>query len=71
MIAAKESFDKLTDFIVGAIRDHEASDLYKTAVDAELYARQQNVTINRYRKLLYTITGEAVPDNFTANHKCA
>ncbi|MBO5969501.1 MAG: phage portal protein [Clostridia bacterium] len=44
---------------------------YKIAADAELYATGKNATIMKYRKLLYTLTGEAIPDNFSANHKCA
>lgn len=59
------------DFVLSAIQDHKASEAYKIASDAVEYAQQRNVTISRYRKLLYTITGEAVPDNYSANHKCA
>lgn len=39
------------------------------AVLADEYVRQQNRTIIRYRKLLYTMSGEAVPDNYSANYK--
>lgn len=59
------------EFVLSAIQDHKASEAYKIASDAEEYAQQRNVTISRYRKLLYTITGAAVPDNYSANHKCA
>ena len=45
--------------------------MYKIAFDAEEYDRQRNVTIMSYQKLLYTISGQAVPDNYTANHKVA
>lgn len=43
--------------------------MYQIAVDAEEYDRQRNVTIMRYQKLLYTLDGRAVPDNFSANYK--
>lgn len=56
-------------FIQTAISQHKASTQYKFAKDAERYARGQNATIMRYQKLLYTISGKAVPDNFSANHK--
>lgn len=56
-------------FILEAIREHKESDMYRIAFDAEEYDRRRNVTILRYKKLLYTLTGEAVPDRFTANHK--
>ena len=59
------------DFIISAIADHKATPEYKIAQDAEMYMKTLNPTIMEYKKLLYTITGEAVPDNFSANHKCA
>lgn len=58
-------------FIFGAIADYSGSDTYKWAVEGDAYSRQLNTTIMRYQKLLYTMSGKAVPDNFTANHKCA
>ena len=59
------------DFVRQVIIQHKASDLYRTAEIADEYDRQQNRTIMEYRHLLYTMTGEAVPDNFSANHKTA
>ena len=58
------------DFVLTAIREHKASEQYKTARDAELYASGKNATIMNYQKLLYTLSGKAVPDNYSANHKC-
>lgn len=58
-------------FIRAAINEHKASEMYKIAYDAELYDRQLNVTIMSYQKLLYTMSGKAVPDNYSANHKVA
>ena len=58
-------------FVLEAIREHKASKMYLIAFDAEEYDRQRNVTIMRYQKLLYTLSGQAVPDNFTANYKLA
>lgn len=57
------------EFVRMAINDHRSSDLFKTARDADLYDKQQNVTISNFRKLLYTIRGEVVPDNYSANFK--
>lgn len=57
------------NFILSAISDYKLSDMYKDAVTAYDYFRRRNTTINEYRKLLYTISGEAVPDNFSANYK--
>lgn len=56
-------------FIMEAIREHKCSEMYQTAVDAEQYDRKRNVTIMKYQKLLYTLSGKAVPDNYSANYK--
>ena len=58
-------------FILRAINEHKTTDMYKIALDAEDYMRTQNTTIMNYRKILYTMSGQAVPDNFSANYKCA
>lgn len=58
-----------TAFILSAISEYKASDMYKTAAIAYDYFRRRNVTISEYQKLLYTMSGEAVPDNFSANYK--
>lgn len=71
LIAVGNNEKMRMDFIVSAISEHKASELYRTAQDAELYMKTKNPTIMAYKKLLYKITGEAVPDNFSANHKCA
>lgn len=59
----------LVNFILSAIGDYKSSDAYRDAVVAYDYFRKRNVTISEYRKLLYTMSGEAVPDNYSANYK--
>lgn len=59
------------NFVLSAIQEHKQSEQYKIAKDAEQYASGRNATIMNYQKLLYTLSGKAVPDNYTANHKCA
>lgn len=62
--------DKLrTEFVRKVINAHKNSDEYETALIAETYDKKQNKTIIEYRKLLYTLAGEAVPDNYSANYK--
>lgn len=58
-------------FIRAAIDEHKSSAEYRIAFDAEEYDRQRNVTICRYQKFLYTLSGQAVPDNYSANYKLA
>lgn len=56
-------------FVKNAIDQYKATELYETARIAEAYNRHQNVTINEFKKLLYTITGKAIPDNYSPNFK--
>lgn len=57
------------DFVLRVINEHKSSPIYKEAVNAENYYKRRNTTIVEYQKLLYTISGESVPDNFSANYK--
>ena len=59
------------DFIQTAIEQHKASKLYRDALDADAYNRHRNVTIEKFQKVLYTMTGKAVPDVWSANFKLA
>lgn len=61
--------DSLYTFILNAIADHKGSLLFKEATTAYEYFKRRNVTITQYQKLLYTLSGEAVPDNYSANYK--
>lgn len=56
-------------FLIDAISTFKASSKYATAVEAEEYATGKNPLISKYQKFLYTISGQQVPDNYTANHK--
>lgn len=57
------------EFVLAAIIEHKRSDLYTEAHTAYEYYCRRNTTISQYQKLLYTMSGEAVPDNFSANFK--
>ena len=71
LLAVGENEKQRMEFVLDAILEHKASEAYRIAKDAELYASGRNATIMNYQKLLYTLTGKAVPDNYSANHKCA
>lgn len=58
-------------FVQTIISQHKSSDLYYMAKLADEYDRRQNRTIVNYQKLLYTVTGKAIPDNWSANYKLA
>ena len=57
------------DFVQQCINEFKVSDLYRDADIAYQYAKKKNVTINEYQKLLYTVSGNVVPDNYSANWK--
>lgn len=60
---------QLIQFVMNAINSHKRSDEYKNAVVADEYFRHRNRTIVEFQKILYTVTGEVVPDNYSANYK--
>ena len=57
------------EFVFSVINDHKTSELYRNGKIAYDYYCKKNVTITQYRKLLYTMSGEVVPDNYSANFK--
>ena len=66
-----QSASDKTAFVKSCIEKHKTSSLYQTALLADEYDRQQNRTIRQYQKLLYTISGQNVPDIWGANYKMA
>jgi hypothetical protein len=61
--------DKFNDFLLGAVNEHKASAEYRIAKDAEMYDRGRNVTIEKYQKYLFKMTGEKIPDVISPNYK--
>lgn len=59
----------LKEFVKSTINRHKSSEEYQTALVADEYNRRLNRTIIQLQKLLYKVTGEAVPDNYSANYK--
>lgn len=57
------------EFIYTVIHAHKNTEMYEEAKTAQEYDKRRNVTIVGYQKLLYTISGQAVPDNYSANYK--
>lgn len=59
------------DFVRALISSHEGDTMCRIAKIADQYDRHKNVTITQFQKILYTVTGKAVPDNYSANYKLA
>lgn len=61
--------ESVDDFIQTAISEHKRGELYQEGMIAREYMRKRNITIKEFQKLLYTVTGQAIPDNYSANYK--
>lgn len=66
---AEKSDRERMEFVMSAINNHKDSDLYKQAVIAKEYDAHRNVTIANFQKLLYTLNGKVIPDNYSPNYK--
>ena len=69
LLEVQDTDEARMDFVRKCINQHKSSDLYKTALIANEYNAHRNVTIIRYQKLLYTMSGQTVPDIFSSNFK--
>ena len=69
LIQIGENEENRMQFVRGCISEHKNSKGYRIADTAERYDKGESVTIEQFQKLLYTISGRAVPDNFSANFK--
>lgn len=66
---AEKSDRERMEFVLSAINNHKDSGLYKQAVIAKEYDAHRNVTIANFQKLLYTLNGKVIPDNYSPNYK--
>ena len=71
LLTVRDDDNARMQFVRDAIAAHKSTELYKTAIIATDYDKHKNVTIREYQKLLYTVTGKAIPDNWNANFKLA
>lgn len=60
---------QLLEFIARAITQHMASDEYKTALDADEYDRQRDVTVNNYTKFIAEHSGSDLVNATAANNR--
>ena len=56
-------------FIRAAINEHRSSEMFRVALDADEYEAQRNVTIMRFAKMLYNMTGQKVVDFTSSNNR--
>lgn len=63
--------NRLIDFISKAIQEYKSSPEYQTALDADEYEAERNVTVMKFIKKLFTMEGQAVPDFTSGNNRIA
>lgn len=56
-------------FCVNAIEEFKDTKEYKEAGDGEAYYAKHNITIEEFKKFLYTVSGRKVEDVFSSNYK--
>ena len=69
LVALGDNEQERMAFVLQAINDHKSSEIYKTAIDAEMYYKHLNPTIMKAQKIVYNLLGQAVPDVWSANNK--
>ena len=61
----------IQDAVWNAITNWKSGDIYKTAITADLYDRQQNQTIMEYVQKVYTLSGTPVENQVASNNRIA
>ena len=60
---------ELAKFVRRVIDEHRGSELYQTAKTADEYDRCRNTTVMQYQKVITLVTGQVVPDKYSATHR--
>lgn len=71
LVAIGENESERMAFVKAYIAEHKTTALYQTAWTADQYNKHKNLTIIEYQKILYTVSGKAIPDTWSANFKMA
>ena len=66
-----DSYEARAEFIEELIGAHKGTSEFKTALEADEYDAQRNITINKAAKVIYTAEGRAVKDFTAANNRIA
>lgn len=69
LLQVGENEDARMNFVRSAINKYKGGEMYKKAVDADLYYRKRNPDIAKFTKVIYTVTGRQIPDTYSSNYK--
>ena len=59
----------LGGFLRLAVREHQGSKAYKDAVDGMAYYNKHNITIEKFQKFLFTLSGNKTPDIWSSDYR--
>lgn len=59
----------LGEFLRSAVREHQRSKAYKDAVDGMAYYNKHNITIEKFQKFLFTLSGNKTPDIWSSDYR--
>lgn len=59
----------LGEFLRAAVRDHQGSKVYRDAVDGMAYYNKHNITIEKFQKFLFTLSGNKTPDIWSSDYR--
>lgn len=65
----EQTEESKADFVYTTVSKYKSSKDYRAACDGDNYANGRNTLIEQYQKVLYTVTGRAVPDTISPNYK--
>ena len=68
-LAVEQTDKSRAEFVRKVIDDYKSSDIYRNAAVADDYCRGRNTTTMQYQKTITTVTGEVVPDKYSAVHR--
>lgn len=59
----------LGGFLRPAVLEHQGSKAYKDAVDGMAYYNKHNITIEKFQKFLFTLSGNKTPDIWSSDYR--
>lgn len=59
----------LGGFLRSAVKEHQGSKAYKDAVDGMAYYNKHNITIEKFQKFLFTLSGNKTPDIWSSDYR--
>jgi len=68
-LQAGESPKERVEFLLSAVKDFQSSEEYRKALAGVQYYNKHNTTIEKFQKMLYTVTGNKIADLVSADYR--